>query len=157
MNRWFSVAADKEELLASIKDVVEENLGMAMVFTIYSAVKDNAEQLIMDRQAAEQKGQEAKVLAAEAKENEKFHGTPVTPETFTTWRDEFMAELEAQRLKEEEELEASEKKKNRGKEVVVQMTGRQLWERGLAGKIEDDDDDGTLPADIRIDKLSVEA
>jgi hypothetical protein len=118
---------------------------MAMIFTLYSTLKDNAEQLIAERQEAVRHEHEQKLLAAEREENKKFHGTPVTPETFKSWREGFRKEMEALRVKQEEEDEAAEKKKNRGKETVVQLTGKQLWERGLAGKVEEDDfedDDG---------------
>lgn len=130
---------------------------MAMIFTIVSTLKDNAEQLVAERQAGARHEQEIKLLAAEAEENKKFHGTPVTPETFGPWRDDFRREMEELRAKEEDAEEAAEKKKNRGKDAVVQLTGRQLWERGLAGKIEEDEDeeDG-LPVE-GVEKLKVEA
>ena len=114
---------------------------MAMVFTIVSTLKDNAEQLVAERQASARHEAEQKLLAAEREENKKFHGTPVTPETFKTWREAFRKEMEEMKLKEEEADEAAEKKKNRGKDAVVQLTGKQLWERGLAGRIDEDDDD----------------
>lgn len=115
---------------------------MAMIFTLFSTLKENAEQVIAERQAEARRAHEQKLLAAEAEENKKFHGTPVTPETFKTWREGFRKELEALRVKQEEEDEAADKKKNRGKDTVVQLTGKQLWERGLAGKVEEDDFEG---------------
>jgi hypothetical protein len=50
--------------------------------------------------------------------------------------------MEALRIKQVEEDEAADKKRNRGKDIVVQLTGKQLWERGLAGKVEEDDFEG---------------
>lgn len=129
-------------------------MGMPMIFTLYSTLKENAEQLVAERQAAARAEHEKKLLALEAEENKKFHGTPVNPETFKTWRKDFRKEMEEVRLKEEEESEAAEKKKNRGKEAVILLTGRQLWERGLAGKVEEDeDDDGDLEEEV--EKLKV--
>ncbi|CZS90731.1 hypothetical protein WAI453_003994 [Rhynchosporium graminicola] len=155
---YFNVASDKDILLDGLKETIEENMGMAMIFTIYSTLKDNAEQLVAERQAAARAVHEEKLMILEQEENKKFHGTPVTPETFTSWRKDFRKEMEEQRLREEEADEAAEKKKNRGRDAVVQLTGRQLWEKGLAGKIEDDDDDDededNLPA---VEKLKVEA
>jgi len=58
------------------------------------------------------------------------------------------------RAKEEEAEEAAEKKRNRGKDAVVLLTGKQLWERGLAGKVEEDEDYDDLP---EVEKLKVEA
>jgi hypothetical protein len=138
----FSVASDRENLLDGLKDTIEENMGMAMVFTLYSTLKENAEQLIAKRQAAVRHEHEQKLLAAEREENKKFHGTPVTPETFKSWREGFRKEMDELRAKQEEEDEAADKKRNRGKETVVQLTGKQLWERGLAGKVEEDDFEG---------------
>ncbi|KAE9376844.1 RWD-domain-containing protein [Stipitochalara longipes BDJ] len=144
----FSVASDRESLLDGLKDTIEENMGMAMIFTLVSTLKENAEQLIGERQAAMRHEHEQKLLAAEREENKKFHGTPVTPETFKSWRDEFRQGMDALKVKQEEEDEAADKKRNRGKETVVQLTGKQLWERGLAGKVEEDDFDGDdLPVD----------
>jgi len=154
---FFSVNSDKERLLDGLTETIEENMGMAMIFTLVSTLKDNAEQLVAERQAGARQEHEQKLLAAEREENKKFHGTPVTPETFKSWRADFRKEMEELRAKEEEAEEAAEKKKNRGKEATVQLTGRQLWERGLAGKIEEDEDgeDGLLVE--RVDKLKVEA
>ncbi|TVY16283.1 RWD domain-containing protein [Lachnellula arida] len=154
---FFSVNSDKQILLDGLSETIEENMGMAMIFTIVSTLKDNAEQLVAERQAGARHEHEIKLLAVEAEENKKFHGTPVTPETFGPWRDDFRREMEELRAKEEDAEEAAEKKKNRGKDTVVQLTGRQLWERGLAGKIEEDEDeeDG-LPVE-GVEKLKVEA
>lgn len=154
---YFDVAADKEQLLSSLTDTVEENLGMAMIFTMVSTLKEAAEQLIAERQAVARQVQEQKILAAEAEENKKFHGTPVTPETFAEWRIEFRKEMEEAKKKEDEAEEAAEKRKNRGKETVERMTGKELWERGLAGKVDeeyDEGDDDSLPVD-GIEKLKV--
>ncbi len=131
-------------------------MGMAMIFTIYSTLKDNAEQLVAERQAAARHKQEQKLLAVEREENKKFHGTPVTPETFKSWREGFRKEMEELRVKEEEEEEAAEKKKNKGKDAVVLLTGKQLWERGMVGKIEEDEEYDEVPEE-EMAKLKVDA
>lgn len=154
---FFSVASDKESLLQGLTETIDDNLGMAMVFALVSTLKDNAEQLIASRQADAQNEREQKVLAAEREENKKFHGTPVTPETFVKWREIFRKEMEEEKLKEEEAEEAAEKKKNRGKETATQLTGKQLWERGMAGKIEEDDEDGDEALVPEVENLKVEA
>ncbi|KAI0858392.1 RWD domain-containing protein [Xylaria cubensis] len=148
----FSVAADKEHLLKGLEDAIQENLGMAMVFTLVTTLTELAEQLMTERKEAAERVREEAQLAAEREENKKFHGTPVTPETFLKWRDDFMREMEEQRQRDEEERLA-ELKKARVKEAP-RLTGKQLWERGLAGKIEDEEEE---PPTEQIERLKVAA
>lgn len=151
----FSVAEDKAQLLEALDVTIQENLGMAMVFTLVTALKDAAEQLVADREAEREKAHEEAILAAEREENKKFQGTAVTRETFLRWRESFLREMEEKRVQEEEE-KLAELKKARVKEPV-KLTGKQLWERGLAGKgdaDEGDDEDGISHA---VENLKVEA
>ncbi|KAL2199716.1 ubiquitin-conjugating enzyme/RWD-like protein [Corynascus similis CBS 632.67] len=151
-HQYLNVAEDKDQLLQGLESTIEENLGMAMVFTLVSAVKEAAEQLVEDRKQAAARAHEEAILAAEREENKKFHGTPVNRETFLKWREQFLKEMEEARLKEEEER-AAEQKKAKIKEPV-KLTGKQLWERGLAtAGQEDGDEDGVPTEDIQ--KLKV--
>ncbi|KEY68482.1 hypothetical protein S7711_01254 [Stachybotrys chartarum IBT 7711] len=151
----FSISEDRDHLLSSVEETIQENLGMAMIFTIVSALKEAAEQLIQERKDVVEKEKEEVALAAEREENKKFQGTPVTPETFLKWREGFLKEMEELRIKEEEERLA-ELKRAKIKEPV-KLTGRQLWEKGLAGKgDEGDDDDEGVPTE-GMEKLGVEA
>jgi len=154
---FFSIASDRQELLDGLMETIDDNLGMAMIFTLVSTLKENAEQLIAARQEQTQQEREQMILEAEREENKKFHGTPVTPETFLKWRATFKKEMEEAQLREEEAEEAAEKKKNRGKETVIQLTGKQLWERGMAGKIEEDYDDDDEVSIQEVEKLTVNA
>lgn len=152
----FSVAEDREQLLAGLDETIQENMGMAMVFTIVSTLKDAAEQIIQDRKDVIAKAHEEEKLAAEREENKKFEGTRVTPETFLKWREGFLKEMAEKRAREEEERLA-ELKKAKVKEPV-KLTGRQLWERGLAttGDEEEGEDEDGAPAEA-MQKLKVEA
>lgn len=149
----FSVAEDREQLLAGLQDTIQENLGMAMIFAVVSTLKEAAEQLIQDRKDAILRAHEELLLEAEREENKKFHGTQVTPETFLKWREGFLKEMEEERQREEDERLA-EMKKAKVKDPT-KLTGRQLWEKGLAGKVDDEEDDG-LPTE-GVEKLKVEA
>lgn len=150
----FSVGDDREQLLSSLEETIQENLGMAMIFSLVSTLKESAEQLIQERKDVETLAHEEIKLALEREENKKFHGTPVTPETFLNWRNDFMREMEEERVREEEERLA-ELKKAKIKEPV-KLTGKQLWERGLVGKIDEGDDDDGVPIE-GLEQLKVEA
>lgn len=142
---YLDLNEDKEQLLESLNQTIEENLGMQMIFTLQSALKENAEALIAERQAGARLEEEKRILALEAEENKKFHGTPVNAETFVKWRDEFVKEMALKRLEEEQAEDAAELKRNRGKEKVVGLTGKQLWERGMAGKFVEEEEEGAVP------------
>lgn len=150
----FNIADAKDDLLKSLEPVIEENLGMAMVFTLVTTVKEEAEQVAIKAREEEIKAHEEAALEAERKENEKFQGTAVTRESFLSWREGFLKEMEEQRQKEEEERLA-EMKKAKIKEPA-RMTGRQLWESGLAKGEEIDDGDDDAPAED-LAKLKVSA
>lgn len=133
-----NIQDDHPHLLAALQPTITENMGMAMIFSLVSSLKDSAEQLIAERQAVAQTARDAEAARAEEEENRKFHGTAVTPESFSQWRLVFRREMEAaadERRREEKERD----EKGKRAKVEQKMTGRQLWERGLVG---DDEDDG---------------
>lgn len=138
---FLDVQDDKAQLLEGLKPTIEENLGMAMVFSLYSVLKDAAEQLIAERKAVKQNEHEMELRKAEAEENRKFEGEKVTRESFLAWRDKFRQELADDKARQLAEVEAEEKKK-RGKVEEKKLTGKQLWEQGLAGKTIAEEDDG---------------
>ncbi|KAI9862847.1 MAG: hypothetical protein M1824_000977 [Vezdaea acicularis] len=149
---YLDVSSDKARILEELAPVIEENMGMAMVFTLVSTIKEAAEQIVSERQASVRAEQEEVIARAEQEENKKFHGTPVTKETFLEWRNAFMIELQEDAQKRKEEKELDDKKKRIAKEDK-KMTGRELWEKGLVGKVEEDyEDDGSA---IDIEQLRV--
>ena len=109
-----------------------------MIFTLISTLKESAENLITQRLDAEQAVRDKEAQRAEEKENAKFHGEAVTRESFLKWRMKF---------REEEEREEGERRgreeEGRGRKVgkgeEVKMSGRELWERGLVGRVEEEE------------------
>lgn len=141
----FSLSTDRDGLLCSLAEKAEESIGMAMVFTLVTALKELAEALVEDRLAAASRSLEEKALEAEREDNRKFQGQLVTPEAFLAWRSRFLTDMAEAKAREEDER-AAEMKKAKIKEPV-RLTGRQLWERGLVAKADEeevagrDDDD----------------
>lgn len=149
------VQEDRARLLEALQPAIEENMGMAMIFTLVSTLKESAEQLMSERQAAAQAQREMEIAKAEEEENRKFQGTIVTRETFLEWRERFRREMEEEEQRRREEKEAEEKKKKPSGREEKKLTGKQLWERGLAGKADyDEDDEEGIPAAMEKMKVS---
>lgn len=136
------IQEDKAQLLEALQPTIEESMGMAMVFTLVSTLKETAEQLIGERKQAIEAEKEAEARKAEQEENRKFEGEKVTRETFLAWRETFRKEMEEEAARRQAELEAEEKKKRGGKAEEKKLTGKQLWEQGLAVKGADEDEEG---------------
>ena len=79
-------------------------------------------------------------MEKEEEENRKFHGQAVTRESFLEWRESFRGEMEKAEEEKRKREEAEEGKKKIGK-GEDRMTGRELWEKGLVGKGEEEEDE----------------
>ncbi|KAG7006664.1 hypothetical protein G7Y79_00013g034360 [Physcia stellaris] len=145
---YLDIAKDKPQLLDSLKGNIEENLGMAMIFTLISTLRENTEQLILERQQAAEAVKDEEAQRQEEAENAKFQGEAVTRESFLAWRDKFRAEMEENQVKEEAERETELGKKKI--KMEEKLTGRQLWEKGMVGKIDEDEDEGEVDAIERL-------
>ncbi|KAI4248091.1 MAG: hypothetical protein L6R40_001180 [Gallowayella cf. fulva] len=145
------LSTDREPLLSSLATTIDENLGMAMIFTLVTVLRENIESLILERVAAIQTAKDRIAEEAEAKENAKFHGEKVTRESFLRWREGFRGEMEAREEEERIRREMVEMKGKGGKKED-KLTGRELWEKGMVGKVEEDEDVGVEDA---LDSLKV--
>ncbi|KAL3485677.1 ubiquitin-conjugating enzyme/RWD-like protein [Aspergillus germanicus] len=148
---------DHDRLLEALQPTIEENMGMAMVFSLVSALKESAELLMAERVNAVHAEIEMQAAKAEEEENRKFQGTVVNRETFLEWLEKFKKEMEEEERKLREEREAEEKKANKkaGVKEEKKLTGKQLWERGLAGKADfDEEEEDGLPAAVEKVKIA---
>lgn len=140
-HQHLDVQEDKDRLLQALEPTIEESMGMAMIFTLVSTLKDSAELLMSERQQAVDAQKEVQARQAEAEENRKFEGQKVTRDTFLAWREGYRKELADEAARKLAEQEAEDKKKKGAKEEK-KLTGKQLWQQGLAGNEIDDEDDG---------------
>ena len=132
---------DGLQLLADLEELIQDSLGLAMIFTLINALKDNTEALISTRLDDEQAKQDKERAKAEEAENAKFHGEVVTRESFLAWRSKFREEMEREAEERRKAEEEGKSKKALMKGEEVKMTGKDLWEKGLVGKVEEDDED----------------
>lgn len=93
---------------------------------------------MIERQGAVQSEKNREAEKAEEEENRKFHGTAVTKESFLQWRENFRLEMVVKERNEREERELEDRKKRSGRQDEKKITGKQLWESGLAGKVDDE-------------------
>jgi len=109
----------KTDMMKRLKEVAEENLGMAMVFTIVSEAIQwlaEANDGIKDAEAARIK----KIKDdADAEEARKLEGTKVTIESFLAWKAEFDEEM---RLKKGVVFKAKKGSKKNGRELFMTDT-----------------------------------
>uniref|UniRef100_A0A6M2E527 RWD domain-containing protein n=1 Tax=Amblyomma tuberculatum TaxID=48802 RepID=A0A6M2E527_9ACAR len=108
---------DIDALMTILKEQVQENVGMVMIFTLVSA---STEWLNQHTETVKFNKAEAKRIQKEKDEEAervKFEGTRVTVESFLAWKSKFDAELEEIRNK-DKTLIASGK-----------LTGRELFEK----------------------------
>ncbi|TFY72693.1 hypothetical protein EVG20_g291 [Dentipellis fragilis] len=142
--------AETSGLLDGMRAVGEENLGMAMTFTIVSHLREQLSDLIRTRE--EHRNQEAMEKEKKALEAEeaRTRGTPVTPESFLAWKTKFDKEIALRKQREEEEkLKAlTPKEREEYKKSGLRLSGRQLFERDK--DLEDDAlvEEGTVSVDV---------
>ncbi|KAF7994805.1 hypothetical protein HCN44_004277 [Aphidius gifuensis] len=118
---------DIEKLNQHLAEQMEENLGMAMVFTLVSAAQEwlnvQWDKIKFNREDIRTK----KLIADEEAERQRFEGTRVNVETFMTWKEKFDEEMGHTRRR--EELAALQGKKLTGKELF--MTDKSLDQSDL--------------------------
>ncbi|KAH9966647.1 ubiquitin-conjugating enzyme/RWD-like protein [Russula dissimulans] len=140
------------DLLDGARAVGQENIGMAMTFTIISHLREQLATHIRTRTGRRRK--EALELERKALEEEeaRTRGTPVTIESFKEWKTIFDKGVSLRKTREEaEKLKATTtKEKEEYKKIAVRLTGRQLFERdkNLATSDASLLEEGTVSVDV---------
>jgi hypothetical protein len=118
---------DINQLVSKLIEEADLQVGMPSVFALATQLKDEAEFLFQNKLEQTQKKYDADSLAKEMEEQKKFHGTKVTKDSWNEWRTKFREEMKVA----EKDLENFNKMHN-GK-----LSGKEIFEKGLAGDDED--------------------
>ncbi|KAI5453060.1 hypothetical protein NCC49_006089 [Naganishia albida] len=123
---------ETDELIHGMAAVGTESLGMAMVFTMVSYLREHLVTILEERNNRIREEEERRYAEIEAKEAEKKKGTPVTRESFTALMQRLKQKaIEAKKKAEEDRVKAlPPKEREEYKKINARPTGRQLFETG---------------------------
>ncbi|KAJ9121861.1 hypothetical protein QFC22_002484 [Naganishia vaughanmartiniae] len=98
---------ESDELLHGMAAVGTESLGMAMVFTMVSYLKEHLVQVLEARNRKQREEEDRRYAEMEEKEAARKRGTPVTPESFNALMNKLRQKaLEAKKKAEEDRVKA---------------------------------------------------
>jgi len=145
--------SEVNSLVEQLRSVGEENLGMAMTFTLVSHLREELSSLAKSRVERRRREEQEKERLAIEEEEARTRGTPVTVENFKAWKVKFDKEMARKKAQEEEERlkGLSPKERDEFKKVLTRLTGRQLFERDRNLAVSDDVslfEEGTISVDI---------
>ncbi|KAH7916064.1 RWD-domain-containing protein [Hygrophoropsis aurantiaca] len=144
--------SEHDALLAGLLEIGNENLGMAMTFTLVSHLREQLSILVRDRveiKIAEEREKERIALEVE---EARTRGTPVTLESFKAWKLKFDKEMSQKKIKDDDERlrGLTPKEREEIKKAATRLSGRQLFERNR--NLDNDDDslleEGTVSVDF---------
>lgn len=130
-----------QHLWEGLQPVITDSLGMPMVYTLASHLRESLTDYMAQQAARAAKEASDRRDAELRAEEEKFRGTAVTVERFAAWRAEFMAEVAKARADKEQAYMAtlSNKEREEYKRMRAKPTGRELFSK--PGVTDDDDRD----------------
>ncbi|KAL4248131.1 hypothetical protein ABKN59_008291 [Abortiporus biennis] len=141
-----------EELIEGMKTVGEENLGMAMTFSLVSHLREVLSNLVHNRDERRRKEEAEKERLALEAEEARTRGTPVTIESFNAWKQKFDREMAVRKEREDDERMKglTPKEREEYKKLATRLTGRQLFERNKDLATQDDNliEEGAVSVDI---------
>ncbi|KAF8694333.1 hypothetical protein AX14_002077 [Amanita brunnescens Koide BX004] len=125
VNKGFIDDADLDNLVSQLREAGEENLGMAMTFTLVTLLREKLSQLTRikaERQKMEEMERERRLLE---EEESRTRGTPVTLQSFKIWKTKFDKEAASKKTQEEDEkLKAmSPKEREEYKRLSSRLSG----------------------------------
>lgn len=124
------------ELQVQIEEHIKDDmlLGMQMCFALLTSIKDHCESWFQEQFEKLEKEHERELQERDREEQRKFFGTSVTPTSFLEWRGKFR-----------QEFKIDERDFNRRSLVHHgRLTGRQIFEKGLAGEEEEEEQNGEV-------------
>lgn len=112
-----------------------ESLGMAMVFTMISYLKEHLVQVLEARNRKQREEEDRRYAEMEEKEAARKRGTPVTPESFTALMNKLRQKaLEAKKKAEEERVKAlPPKEREEYKKIQSRPSGESRQLAGCVG------------------------
>ncbi|KAI0664906.1 RWD-domain-containing protein [Cubamyces menziesii] len=144
--------SEVDHLHDELRKVGEENLGMAMTFTLVTHLRERLSALQRDREERKRREEAEKERQALEAEEARTRGTPVTIESFKAWKAKFDKEMAEKRAREEEEKlkGLSPKEREEYKKMLTRLSGRQLFERDRTLGIQDENlnDEDAVSVDI---------
>lgn len=108
-----------ERLKELLEEQIEENMGMAMVFALVSASQEFLNERVDDIKKEKEKQlekEEEEKRKAEEERDQLLKGTPVTIETFLTWKEKF-----------DKEMAEMTKKNHQQEGPTKRLTGKELF------------------------------
>ncbi|GAA5900705.1 Gir2p [Sporobolomyces salmoneus] len=123
-------SSEETFLLDGLKTSGEESLGMAMVYTLSTQLRELISEMFVQRKERIAAEDEERYRAEEAAIAKKREGTKVTKESFASWSVKFEKEMQEVRKKEEQERLKGlpGKEREEAKRFLAKLTGRQLFE-----------------------------
>jgi len=151
--------SELNSLLQELLAVGNENLGMAMTFTLVSHLREQLSRFVRARVEKQNRERMEKERRELEEEETRTRGTPVAPETFKAWKVKFDAELALKKNQEDEDKlkGLTPKEREEWKRLGTRLTGRQLFERHRG--LEEDSlmEEGTVSVDFsQYDRTKVE-
>ncbi|GAA5860623.1 hypothetical protein JCM8547_005479 [Rhodosporidiobolus lusitaniae] len=139
-------------MLDGLKATGEESLGMAMVFTLASQLKDLLADMLVKRKERIAREDEERYRLEEEAAAAKTRGTKVTKESFAEWSAKFEKEYQEQLKREEEDRIKAlpPKEREEARRWNSKLTGRQQFEQDSKLALTDTGlvEDGDVALDI---------